>query len=69
MVRMVPYLDSAFSQPFNGSVDVEVDQPVYVEVNVNGIDGQQFALLIDTCWATPVNDPTYPVRWDLIDDE
>lgn len=69
MVRMVPYLDPAFSQPLNASVDVEVDQLIYIEVNVDGIDGKQFALLIDTCWATPVNDPLYHVRWDLIDGE
>ncbi|XP_056628027.1 pancreatic secretory granule membrane major glycoprotein GP2-like [Triplophysa dalaica] len=65
-VRMVPYQDPQFSQPFNGSVNIEVNQLVFVEVNVDGIDGQQFALLIDTCWATPVNDPLYHVRWDLI---
>ncbi|XP_065098668.1 uncharacterized protein [Paramisgurnus dabryanus] len=65
-VRMVPYQDPDFSQPFNGSVNIEVDQPIYVELNVEGIDGQQFALLIDTCWATPVNDPLYNVRWDLL---
>ncbi|XP_056627447.1 pancreatic secretory granule membrane major glycoprotein GP2-like isoform X1 [Triplophysa dalaica] len=65
-VRMVPYQDPQFSQPFNGSVNIEVNHLVFVEVNVDGIDGQQFALLIDTCWATPVNDPLYHVRWDLI---
>ncbi|XP_057183358.1 uromodulin-like [Triplophysa rosa] len=65
-VRMVPYQDPQFSQPFNGSVNIEVNQLVFVEINVDEIDGQQFALLIDTCWATPVNDPLYHVRWDLI---
>ncbi|KAA0725348.1 Pancreatic secretory granule membrane major glycoprotein GP2 [Triplophysa tibetana] len=65
-IRIVPYQDPQFSQPFNGSVNIDVNQLVFVEVNVDGIDGQQFALLIDTCWATPVNDPLYHVRWDLI---
>ncbi|XP_051530573.1 uncharacterized protein LOC127427172 isoform X2 [Myxocyprinus asiaticus] len=65
-VRMVPYQDPEFSQPFTGSVNVEVNQLIFVEVLVDGIDGQQFAMLIDACWATPVNDPHYHVRWDLI---
>nr|XP_055032620.1 uncharacterized protein LOC129421245 isoform X1 [Misgurnus anguillicaudatus] len=65
-VRMVPYQDPDFSQPFTGSVNIEVDEPIYVELKVEGIDEQQFALLIDTCWATPVNDPLYNVRWDLL---
>ncbi|XP_051958180.1 uromodulin-like [Xyrauchen texanus] len=65
-VRIVPYQDPEFSQPFTGSLNVEVDQPIFVEVAIDGIDGQQSAMLIDACWATPVNDPHYDVRWDLI---
>ncbi|XP_056627970.1 deleted in malignant brain tumors 1 protein-like [Triplophysa dalaica] len=65
-VRMVPYQDAQFSKPFNGSADVEVDQKIFVEVRVDGVDGHQFASVIDTCWATPVNDAQSSLRWDLI---
>ncbi|XP_067282810.1 uncharacterized protein [Pseudorasbora parva] len=65
-VRMIPFQDDEFMQPFNGSVDVELDQDMHVEVRVEGVDSRQFALVMDTCWATPVNDPNYNLRWDLI---
>ncbi|XP_057213806.1 uncharacterized protein LOC130568775 isoform X2 [Triplophysa rosa] len=68
-VRMLSYQDAQFSKPFTGSVSVEVDQKIFVEVRVDGVDDRQFASVIDTCWATPVNDPQSFLRWDLIVDE
>ncbi|XP_056627971.1 deleted in malignant brain tumors 1 protein-like [Triplophysa dalaica] len=65
-LRMIPYRDSMFSDPFTGSVDVELNEPIFVEVRVDGVDGRQFVSVIDTCWATPVNDPHSSLRWDLI---
>ncbi|XP_077065382.1 pancreatic secretory granule membrane major glycoprotein GP2-like isoform X2 [Siphateles boraxobius] len=65
-VRMITYVDSEFTRPFTGGVDAELDQEMHVEVRVEGVDSRQFALVMDTCWATPVNDPDYSLRWDLI---
>ncbi|XP_043087042.1 uncharacterized protein LOC122333474 [Puntigrus tetrazona] len=65
-VRMTPYEDDEFTRPFTGRVDAELDQKMNVEVRVEGVDSRQFALVMDTCWATPVNDPDYSLRWDLI---
>uniref|UniRef100_A0AAR2JS77 Alpha-tectorin-like n=1 Tax=Pygocentrus nattereri TaxID=42514 RepID=A0AAR2JS77_PYGNA len=65
-VRMIPYEDAAFSHPYNGTVNIVVDQRIYVEVNVQGVDSRQISTVIDSCWATPVNDRNYAVRWDLI---
>ncbi|XP_067285886.1 alpha-tectorin-like [Pseudorasbora parva] len=65
-VRMIPYQDEEFIRPFTGKVDAELNQQMYVEVRVEGVDSRQFALVMDTCWATPVNDPDYSLRWDLI---
>ncbi|TRY83024.1 hypothetical protein DNTS_007642 [Danionella cerebrum] len=65
-VRMIPYQDAAFSNPFTGVVAAEVSSRMYVEVRVDGVDGRQFASVIDSCWATPVNDPFDALRWDLI---
>ncbi|XP_048036415.1 uncharacterized protein LOC125261890 isoform X2 [Megalobrama amblycephala] len=65
-VRMIPYQDDEFTRPFTGAVDAELDQEMHVEVRVEGVDSRQFALVMDTCWATPVNDPDYRLRWDLI---
>nr|XP_055031164.1 alpha-tectorin isoform X1 [Misgurnus anguillicaudatus] len=68
-VRMIPYHDVGFSQPFNGSVNAELNQEIFVEVRVDGVDSRQLVTVIDTCWATPVNDPDYSLRWDLITGE
>ena len=65
-VRMIPYQDAAFSHPYNGTEDIEVDQRIFMEVTVQGVDGRQIATVIDSCWVTPVNDQNYAVRWDLI---
>uniref|UniRef100_A0A672NUD5 Si:dkey-239b22.2 n=1 Tax=Sinocyclocheilus grahami TaxID=75366 RepID=A0A672NUD5_SINGR len=67
-VRMIPYQDAEFSHPFTGSVNAELNEHIFVEVCVDGVDSRQFASVIDTCWATPVNDPHYPLLWDLIVD-
>ncbi|XP_016381115.1 alpha-tectorin-like [Sinocyclocheilus rhinocerous] len=67
-VRMIPYQDAEFSHPFAGSVNAELSKRIFVDVGVDGVDSRQFASVIDTCWATPVNDPHYPLRWDLIVD-
>ncbi|XP_036427536.1 uromodulin-like [Colossoma macropomum] len=65
-VKMIPYQDSGFSQPLQGKVIVKVNQPLYVSVEAEGVDSRQIALLLDSCWATPVNDPDYYLHWDLI---
>ncbi|XP_077065352.1 pancreatic secretory granule membrane major glycoprotein GP2-like [Siphateles boraxobius] len=65
-VRMIPFEDDEFTRPFTGRVNAELDQEMHVEVRVEGVDSRQFALVMDTCWATPVNDPDYSLRWNLI---
>ncbi|XP_072530588.1 alpha-tectorin-like [Salminus brasiliensis] len=65
-VRMIPYQDAALSHPYNGNVSVVVDQRIHVGVFVQGVDSHQIATVIDSCWATPVNDQHYDVRWNLI---
>ncbi|KAK7135038.1 hypothetical protein R3I93_018217 [Phoxinus phoxinus] len=67
-VSVIPYKDAEFTHPFTGTVNAELVKNVFVEVRVDGVDSRQFATVIDKCWATPVNDPHYSVRWDLIVD-
>lgn len=66
-IRMIPYQDAGFRYPLSGShIKVEIDQQIYVAVQVDGVDGHQISTVLDSCWATPVNDPSYAVRWNLI---
>ncbi|XP_062843794.1 alpha-tectorin-like [Trichomycterus rosablanca] len=68
-IRMLSYQDAAFSHQYTGSVNIEVDQRIYIEVLVQGLDSRQIATVMDSCWATPVNDENFGVRWDLISDK
>nr|XP_015224274.1 PREDICTED: alpha-tectorin-like [Lepisosteus oculatus] len=69
-VRLVPYQDPQFSHPFTGSqVDLALNQRIYIGVSVSGVDDRQFSSVLESCWATPVNDPFYSIRWNLITHE
>ncbi|KAK7149253.1 hypothetical protein R3I94_008774 [Phoxinus phoxinus] len=65
-IRMIPYHDAEFTSPYDGEVQMQVNQQIYVAVEVEGVDRNQIATVLDNCWATPVNDAEYHVRWDLI---
>ncbi|KAM9424442.1 alpha-tectorin-like isoform 1-T2 [Pholidichthys leucotaenia] len=70
-LRMIPYMDPDFRFPITSdrNIDIEIDQRVYVEVLTEGVDESQISTILDSCWATPINVATYPVRWDLIIDQ
>ncbi|XP_035998464.1 pancreatic secretory granule membrane major glycoprotein GP2 [Fundulus heteroclitus] len=70
-MRMTPYEDEAFLTPFstNENIGLEINNMLYVEVRTEGVDQRQLSTVLESCWATPVNDADYPVRWDLIDSQ
>ncbi|MFT7814773.1 alpha-tectorin-like, partial [Arapaima gigas] len=69
-VRMIPYLDAQFQNPFTGSeLEIALDQQVFVAVQVDGVDSRQIAVVADSCWATPINYPSHNLSWDLIKNE
>ncbi|KAI1896404.1 hypothetical protein AGOR_G00094430 [Albula goreensis] len=66
-VRMIPYRDPGFHHSFSGSsFELEVDQRLYIAVEVNGVDSMQISTVVDSCWATPIDNPAFAIRWDLI---
>ncbi|KAK3559689.1 hypothetical protein QTP86_017673, partial [Hemibagrus guttatus] len=68
-IRMIPYTDATFLVQYSGNVTLEVNQQMYIAVEVDQFDSTQIALVLDNCWATPVNQTNYSVRWDLIVNE
>ncbi|KAM6896995.1 alpha-tectorin-like [Xenentodon cancila] len=70
-LRMIPYEDPSFHFPLteDGNLEMEIDQRLYIQVQTDGVDERQIATILDTCWATPFNDASDPVRWDLITTE
>ena len=67
-LRMIPFVDAGFSVPLTRSrnLEMEIDQRLYIEVQTEGVDARQISTILDSCWATPFDDASYPVRWDLI---
>ncbi|XP_043093108.1 alpha-tectorin-like isoform X2 [Puntigrus tetrazona] len=65
-IRMIPYHDAEFTSPYEGEVEIQVNQQIYVAVEVEGVDPNQIATVLDNCWATPVNDANNDIRWSLI---
>ncbi|XP_015230719.1 PREDICTED: uromodulin-like [Cyprinodon variegatus] len=67
-MRMIPYEDEDFHFPLstNRNIEMEVDEMLYIEVRTEGVDQRQFATVLDSCWATPINQANYPIRWNLI---
>ncbi|XP_058262649.1 uncharacterized protein LOC131363797 isoform X2 [Hemibagrus wyckioides] len=65
-IHMKPYTDATFLVPYSGNVTLEVNHEMYIAVEVDQFDSTQIALVLDNCWATPVNQTDYSVRWDLI---
>ncbi|XP_059181151.1 IgGFc-binding protein-like [Centropristis striata] len=67
-MRIIPFQDAGFLFPLSSSsnIEIEIDQRLYVEVRTEGVDERQISTIVDSCWATPVNNASYPVRRDLI---
>ncbi|KAK3559691.1 hypothetical protein QTP86_017678, partial [Hemibagrus guttatus] len=65
-IHMIPYPDSRFLVPYSGSVTLEMNQQLYIAVQVDQFDSKQIALVLDNCWATPTSQMDYSVRWDLV---
>uniref|UniRef100_A0A7N6FAI2 Uncharacterized protein n=1 Tax=Anabas testudineus TaxID=64144 RepID=A0A7N6FAI2_ANATE len=67
-LRMIPYQDPDFHVPLtsNSTIHVEIGQLLFMEVQAEGVDESQISTILESCWATPVNDADYPTRSDLI---
>ncbi|XP_036427675.1 pancreatic secretory granule membrane major glycoprotein GP2-like [Colossoma macropomum] len=65
-IRMIPYPNASYIAPYSGDVTVDVNQQIFVAVEVEGVDNQQISTVLDHCWATPSDEINSTIRWDLI---
>ncbi|XP_076139533.1 pancreatic secretory granule membrane major glycoprotein GP2-like [Alosa pseudoharengus] len=65
-VQITPYKDADFTQQFSGNVTGQPEETIYIAVDVEGVDSRQFSSVLDSCWATPINDSTFSINLDLI---
>uniref|UniRef100_H3A4Z5 Tectorin alpha n=1 Tax=Latimeria chalumnae TaxID=7897 RepID=H3A4Z5_LATCH len=65
--KMILYRDEGFSRPFTENpVQLQLDEKVFIGLSVSGVDPNQFALTLSSCWATPDSSPFSATSWDLI---
>ncbi|KAM9463020.1 uromodulin-like [Clarias gariepinus] len=68
-MTMVPYPSSSFQEPYHSNVTLGVNQTLYIAVQVDQFNKTKIALVMDRCWATPLNQTDYNIYWDLIVNE
>ncbi|KAG9267600.1 alpha-tectorin-like [Astyanax mexicanus] len=68
-IYMLPFPNASFVEPYHGEVTLDVNQQIFVAVVVDKVDSSQIATVLDECWATPDNDSSNHIRWDLIINE
>uniref|UniRef100_A0A3Q2QII8 ZP domain-containing protein n=1 Tax=Fundulus heteroclitus TaxID=8078 RepID=A0A3Q2QII8_FUNHE len=62
-LKMTPYEDEDFLTSFstNAIIGLEINKVLFVEVKTEGVDEDQLSTILESCWATPVNDADYHV--------
>ncbi|KAI4885574.1 hypothetical protein NFI96_027657, partial [Prochilodus magdalenae] len=68
-IRMMPYPNASYIEPYSGNVTLDENQQIFVAVDVEGVDERQIALVIDSCWGTPVNNTNSSLFWPLVSEE
>ncbi|XP_062860047.1 pancreatic secretory granule membrane major glycoprotein GP2-like [Trichomycterus rosablanca] len=68
-ITMLPFYDPNFLSPYQGYETLQVNQQIYISVKVEEFNSHQIATVLDSCWATPVDDINSTIRWDLITEE
>ncbi|KAI4885573.1 hypothetical protein NFI96_027656 [Prochilodus magdalenae] len=68
-IRMMPYPNASYIEPYSGNVTLDENQQIFVAVDVEGVDGRQIALVIDSCWGTPINNTNSSLFWPLVSKE
>lgn len=67
-VKLTPYQDAGFQFPLSSkrNIDIELDEMLFMEVRTDDVDERQMSTVLDTCWATPLNNASCPLRHELI---
>ncbi|KAM9462715.1 pancreatic secretory granule membrane major glycoprotein GP2-like isoform 2-T2 [Clarias gariepinus] len=65
-ITMMAYPNSTFLEPYSGNVTLELNQQVYIAVQVEQFNSKQIALVLDHCWATPNRQFDSKIYWNLI---
>ncbi|XP_060945044.1 alpha-tectorin-like [Limanda limanda] len=65
-LTMTAYKDPNTKEALQQSTEMQLDEPLWVELNADGLDDKMVAVVTDSCWATDQPSPNGSLRYDLI---
>ncbi|MEE6484794.1 hypothetical protein FKM82_014038 [Ascaphus truei] len=65
-VTMAAYKDQGYTTPIQDSESVIVGSDLYLGLFTQFVDGDKFALRVEQCFASPINDPNYANKVQLV---
>lgn len=65
-LSMNAYTDDAYTQAINPDKEINLNERVYIELKVVGLDENTLSLVIDSCWATPEPSPNGNLNYNII---
>ncbi|XP_075460088.1 pancreatic secretory granule membrane major glycoprotein GP2-like isoform X2 [Ascaphus truei] len=65
-VTMAAYKDQVYTIPIQDSDTVTVGSDLYLGLFTQFLDGDKFALRVEQCFASPINDPNYANKVPLV---
>ncbi|XP_047241748.1 alpha-tectorin-like [Girardinichthys multiradiatus] len=65
-LTMKAYTDAARTQPVESNTEVWLDQKIWVELKIDGLDGDLISMVTKSCWATNQESDNGSLRYELI---
>lgn len=66
-LSMNAFTDAALTHAITPSTELRLDQRVFVELAIDGLDEKHLSLVIDSCWATPEPSVNSIQKYNLIE--
>ncbi|XP_039892338.1 deleted in malignant brain tumors 1 protein-like [Simochromis diagramma] len=65
-LTMKAFTNVSHTQAVESSIEVQLNQKIWVELKTDGLDGDVVVVVTDSCWATDQPSPDSTLRYDLI---
>ncbi|XP_033843054.2 alpha-tectorin-like [Periophthalmus magnuspinnatus] len=65
-LSMIVYTDEARRHALTPDTEVNLDQTIYIELQVDGIDENLLSLVVDSCWATTESSPNSSLKYSIV---
>lgn len=65
-LTMRAFTDPGQTQVVDASTEVQLNQKIWVELKIDGLDENLISMVTDSCWATSQESENGSLRYDLI---